>query len=136
MLQALKNTEIHITQDYDYGILIRISPEGKTSVYNPHRPSNAARLSITEIDKDAQTITIKNDSALLDLSGYMIFSERGSELFVFPQGSLIAQGRSITVACKGGKGDYIWADKKVWHAKKADAGVLYDPFGSEIDRLE
>jgi len=134
VLQALKQAEVHITQDYDCGVLVRISTEGKTSVYDPHRPPNAARLFITGIDKDAQTVTIQNDGALLDLSGYMIFSERGSELFVFPPSSLIAQGRSITITCEGGEGDYIWPDKKVWATKKSDAGVLYDPYGAEIDR--
>lgn len=136
VLKALQSADTHITQDYSSGVLLSIAPGGNIKVYDPPRPESGARLLITGVDKDAQTVTLKNDGALLDLSGYMVFSEKGSELYVFQQGAIIAQGQSITLACEGGSGDYIWPDKKVWSAKKADPGVLYDPYGGEIDRFE
>ena len=69
-----------------------------------------------------------------DLSGWFIWSEKGSELFVFPQGASIRAGVPLVVACRGGRGDYIWDDKKVWGDKADEAGVLYTSGGAEAAR--
>ncbi len=134
---ALGGAQIHITQDYGCGVLLRIDKDGNIAVSDvSHDDASPALLSIMNIDKAAQTITLHNDGEAADISGYMIFSEKGGELFVFPEGSQAAKGQTLTVACEGKNGDYIWhGEKQVWNTKKNDAGVLYDAYGNALCRV-
>ena len=123
---------ILITQDYACGIKMDIDMDGIISVSDLQAVPATADLEVTGIDTVNQIITIKNNGQFVDLSEYFIVSERGSEMFVFQEGSTIEMGQTITIACKGGTGDFIWDDKNVWHKTKSDAGTLYDCNGNEI----
>ena len=138
VLEALSGAEIHITQDYRYGLMLAVSADGSMKLYAPETPqSSSSSLSIIGIDKKAQTITIRNEGEKTDISGFMILSEKGGELFVFPEGTQIDPGQSLSVAAYGGVGDYIWdEEEKPWNSKKADAGILFDQFGNELFRLD
>jgi competence protein ComEC len=129
---ALKGARILITQDYKCGVLLTVDAKGIIKISDPQAEKSNAKIEILKIDKSTQTVTLKNNGDDIDISGYFIYSERGSEVFVFPEGTMFKAGQTLTVACTGGKGDFIWEDKKVWNAKKDDAGILYDAYGNEV----
>ena len=134
VVSALKGAEVFVTQDYPYGILLTVDADGKIDVSDPRPEGNNAKIEILELDKNAQTITLINNGEAADISGYFIFSENGLEVYVFPDGTYMQAGETISVACKGGQGDLIWDEKKVWKTKKEDTAVLYDRFGNELSR--
>lgn len=131
---ALEGAQIFVTQDYECGVLLTFDTEGTINFSNPQAGKSSAKIEILKIDKSTQTVTLKNNGDDIDISGYFLYSERGSEVFVFPEGTLFKAGQTLTVACTGGKGDFIWEDKKVWNAKKDDAGIFYDAYGNEVSR--
>ncbi len=133
VLDALDGSQIFVTQDYECGILLT-AKDGKVEISNPEAPAKTADIAIQEIDKEMQTVTLINNGVDADLSGYFIISEKGSEFFVFPQGAMLAAGQTLTVACRGGQGDYIWDDSKVWSKKDDEAGALYDAYGNELSQ--
>lgn len=134
VISLFDGARVLVTEDFTRGALLRVSASGEIEISNPLPPSPNADIEIVEIDKNAQTITLINNGAETDISGHMIFSQRGSEVYVFPQGIVMKAGQVLTIACSGGDGDLIWNDKKVWHSKKDDVGVLYDRYGNELSR--
>ncbi len=135
VLSALSGAEIYITEDFPIGVLLEIRHDGEIKITAPTVTHESAKLSITEINKEAQTITIQNDGDCSDISGYMIFSQKGGELYVFPSGTVLAPGQTIRLAGEGGTGDFIWQEEtKPWNQKKEDTAVLYDRYGNEILR--
>lgn len=134
VISNFKSSKILITQDFMYGIKLSVDNYSNIDVNELEPVKNNVDIEITGIDTDKQTIVIKNNAQQTDISGYFIFSERGSEVFVFPEGSVIDAGQIIIIACSGGTGDYIWDEKNVWNKKNPDIGVLYDCFGNELSR--
>lgn len=131
---ALSGARVLVTQYYECGILLTLDAEGTIDISDPQAGKSDAEIEMLKIDKNAQAVTLKNNGSDIDISGYFIYSERGSEVFVFPQGTLFEAGKTLTVACTGGRGDFIWEDKKVWNTKKDDTGILYDDKGNEVSR--
>jgi competence protein ComEC len=133
----LKPAATLLTQDYIYGIKMTVDIDGKVNISDLEPVRATANMEVVSIDNVQQTITIKNNGETTDISGYFIFSERGSEVFVFPAGSIIDAGQSITIVCSNSDitGDYVWDDKNVWHRSNTDTGILYDNFGNELSRL-
>lgn len=135
VLALLSGAHVAVTQDYVSGVLLT-AKDGAVTLSDMPVPEPAADVAIQEIDKDAQTITLVNRGAeKADLSRFFIWSMKGSEVFVFPQGAALAAGDTLTVACRGGSGDYLWDDKKVWSGKADEAGILYDAYGTELSRM-
>ena len=134
VLTALGDARVAVTQDYRCGVLLT-ARDGNMQITDPQPPEAIADIAIQEIDRDDQTITLVNHGGDADLSGYFIISEKGGEIFVFPRGASLAAGKALTVSCRGGGGDYIWDEKKVWSSKDSEAGVLYDAYGNELSRM-
>jgi hypothetical protein len=131
VVSALNGADIYVTQDYTLGAVLT-ARDGLLTAADLVPQSVEASVSIS-IDAAAQTATLSSD-ADIDLSGWFIWSEKGSELFVFPQGAAIKAGTPLIVACRGGTGHYIWDDKKVWSDKADEAGVLYTGSGALVAR--
>jgi len=131
IISALGGADVYVTQDYALGVLMT-AKGGEQDVADLAPPEVDVPISIS-IDKTAQTVTLLSETDA-DLSGWFIWSVKGSELFVFPQGAAIRAGVPLVVACRGGSGDYIWDDKKVWSDKADEAGVLYTSGGAEAAR--
>lgn len=131
VIRALGGADVYVTQDYTLGVLMT-AKGGELDVADLAPPEVDVPISIS-IDKTAQTVTLLSETDA-DLSGWFIWSVKGSELFVFPQGAAIRAGVPLVVACRGGSGDYIWDDKKVWSDKADEAGVLYTSGGAEAAR--
>jgi len=142
ILEAFRKmgAEIHVTQDYDIGIHMTIHKDGTYEIRDAHIETEpAASLEIVSASKTDQTTVIRNTGdAEADISRYFLFSERGSEIFVFPPETVIGAGEEITVACSGSDTEtpYIWKEKRVWNKNKDDNAVLYDISGNILDQAE
>ncbi|MGN1345292.1 MAG: lamin tail domain-containing protein, partial [Eubacteriales bacterium] len=131
--------EIFITDEYDLGLLCRIAPDGKITMKNAEADDASADVRFVSISKEKQTAVIKNhDKKTVDLSGWFIISERGGEIFRFPDGAVIEPGEEKTIACIDAKGtsDFLWKDTSVWNKNKDDAGRLVDRYGNVVDVME
>jgi competence protein ComEC len=135
VIAALNGSKVLVTEDYTCGILLTVSNNGEIKISDPQPEKTHSSVEILKIDNNSQTVTLINNGDDADISCYFIFSEKGSEVFVFPEGTLIKAGQRLTLACKGNEGDLIWDDKKVWSAKKEDIGILYDCYGNELSRV-
>ena len=126
--------EIAKTQEAEEGVLV-VCRSGSLNVeYTsfPDPPEKATGVTVSGKDQKNDSVTILNNgNADVDLSGWFLFSERGGETFVFPEGSILKAGQEITVSSLSSKtaGDYVWQDKKIWHKSKEDCAVLYDAYG-------
>ena len=93
-------------------------------------------LSDKSAKKDAISLT-NHGKEKVDISGWYILSERGSQMYVF-RDTVLQPGQKVTITSQSSddQGDLVWPDKKVWHKSKADAAYLYDAYGRLIDELQ
>ena len=80
---------------------------------------------------------VQNAGPDRDMTGWYLFSDKGNELFAFPEGCLFPSGGTLTVgtlSSREGSFDLLWNDKKVINQKKADGITLYDRYGRAVDR--
>jgi len=137
LLEA-QNTSVYVTQECTGGILLRLRA-GEVSAERVNVPEPAAGVALTDVIPGEDLITLENrGDAAADLSGWYLYSARGSEMFFFPEGTELSPGETLTVGTKTSKGnsyDLFWDDKKVIHAKKEDSVFLYDACGSVVSVL-
>lgn len=128
---------VHVTEDYDTGILVTIEADGSYTVENARIQQNThAPLTFSAVSADEQTVDIRNNGTeAVDMSGYFLFSKEGSEIFVFPKGTILAPGKTVSVAGKGSAipADFVWDESKPWSKTKKDTAILYDKYGNILD---
>lgn len=131
---------LYQTQDAQSGVLVTID-QGEVTAnlmdYNDFPAVNKSVV-IADVDNEDDCIILRNDGkAPADVSGWYIVSEKGSQIFVLPEGTAIAPGGELTIGSQSSKakGDLTWPDKKVWHKSKEDAALLYDVYGRLIDQM-
>ena len=131
---------LYQTQDAQSGVLVTID-QGEVTAnlmdYNDFPAVNKSVV-IADVDNEDDCIILRNDGkAPADVSGWYIVSEKGSQIFVLPEGTAIAPGGELTISSQSSeaKGDLTWPDKKVWHKSKEDAALLYDVYGRLIDQM-
>ena len=130
ILKNLCYSDVYLTENFECGVLIKYNKKGNLLVSDPKIPKIKSKLSITKVDKENQTLYISNKGGRHDLSGYFIISAGGDKLFVFPEGSYVGKKKTISVACKGGTGDYIWNEENIWTTEGKDKARLYDKYGN------
>lgn len=137
VIAALGDAQVYVTQDSTCGYCLTIAPDGSMQVEDVAVQDTAqSTVSIVSVDKQAQLVTLQNSGEAVSLAGYLLFSERGGECFVFPQDAQIQQGETLTVGCLGGTGDYAFGEDQVWSKKKDDPAALYNERGQQISRFE
>ncbi len=143
VLKLLKasGARIALTEQAEAGVLVTVSGGQASMQLMRYAPWPEAVTDVVLSDKSVaqDAVCIRNGGGdTVDLSGWFIFSERGGETFVFPDGTQIAPGQEITITSLSseGQGSFVWPDTKVWHKSKDDAAQLCDPYGRMIDRLE
>lgn len=127
-----------VTQECTGGILVRLSG-GVPSVERIDLPAQPCNVSIVSLAVDADRITLENQGIQsADLNGWYLYSDRGGELYVFPDGASLAPGASLTVGTSSTRAstDLFWDDKKVIHRSKADRMTLYDPNGLPVSSMD
>ncbi len=128
--------EVYITDEYGLGLLAEISADGIVTWTEIRSLGDAVKVEINDVSKDNQLLTLKNKSGRdTDISGWMIYSDRGHEYFVFPEGAVIPSGGTVTVGCRDYEGipDYEWNVSEAWHGTKKDKAFLYDNYGNLVD---
>ncbi|MBQ8333329.1 MAG: MBL fold metallo-hydrolase [Clostridia bacterium] len=128
--------EVFVTDEYGLGLLCEIAPDGGITWTEMKQEGETVKVKIDSVSKTEQVLTLKNKSGRdVDLSGWLIYSDRGHEYFVFPEGAVIASGAAVTVACRDydGAADYEWSVSGAWHESKKDKAYLYDSFGNLVD---
>jgi hypothetical protein len=135
---AAVGAEVLITDEYDLGVLCEIAHDGTITMENAVWGHVSDDIEFVRISKEEQIAVLRNNgSEDLALAHWFLASDRGGELFRFPDDAVIAAGSEITVACNDYKGeaDYKWGDAKVWNKTKDDRGILYDRHGNIIDDM-
>ena len=134
-LQAAGSTVV-VTQDAEMGLLVTLTG-GKAAVkaVDIEAPAVSGPY-IARVDPDDDTITLgATGSAAVKLGGFYLYSDRGDELYAFPDGATLSPGATLTVGTHSTDGSYdlLWDDKKVVNKKKTDTFYLYDPYGRVVD---
>ncbi len=127
--------EVYRTEDSTLGWLVQMQKEGHTvsDARITHAPGG--KLVIENISRENQTITLVNKGDMLDVAGYCIYSDRGDEVFVFPNGTILDGGEKITIGCAGTSCDLLWpGETSIWHKTKEDTAWLYDRWGNLLDK--
>ena len=129
-------TTVVVTQDAGMGLLVTLEG-GKAAVkaVDIEAPPVSGPY-IADVDPDDDTIALGNSgSATVDLSGFYLFSDKGDELYAFPEGTTLSPGVTLTVGTNSTDGNYdlLWDDKKVVNKKKTDTFYLYDDYGRIVD---
>jgi len=143
VLATLKRagTQVAVTQNAKGGILATLL-NGKANaeaVEWTNLPEISVSLRLVGVDADQDVVTLKNNGAeAISLGGWYVFSSRGQEIFFFPENASLAPGLAVRLgssqtpdAC-----DWRFDDKNVWHNKKKDVAVLYDPYGRAVDQMD
>ena len=139
-LLSAAGVKVYETQYAQSGVLVTID-QGETSANLMHYndfPDAAQGVAIAGVDNQDDRITLRNTGkAPADVGGWYILSDKGNQIFVLPQGTIIAPGGKLTISSLSSeeKGDLVWPDKKVWHKSKEDAALLYDVYGRLIDSM-
>ena len=128
--------EVVVTQEATGGILVKLNG-GNASVERDDLFETWTSVLIGSVNADEDTIVLSNFGEAQDLSGWYIFSDKGNEMFMFPEGTVIGSGESLTVGTKStsGRADLVWDDKKVIHKSKTDVITLYDRQGLPVSSM-
>lgn len=132
--------KVVVTQDAGEGVLVTLTDGTASVIMLPEAqlPAVASDVVISDRSNAQDTVSVRNNGeAAVNLSGWYLYSERGKEIFVFPEGTVIAPGQTINIGTLStpGETDLLWPDENVWHDKKEDTAYLYDVYGREMDSL-
>ena len=142
VLRRLEELGSQVVQTQTAGDAVRVTLTGdvlKVETLTFSLPAQTAQVVLADKSIAQDAVTLRNDGdTTADLSGWYLFSEKGKELFVFPQGAALAPGASCTVVTLSTEsaGDYLWQEERVWHETKPDTAVLCDVYGREVSRLD
>ena len=135
------DVSIYQTQDADSGVLVTID-QGEVTAnlmgYAEFPVANQA-VSIANVDNQDDCITLRNSGkTAAEVGGWYIVSDKGSQIYVLPEVTMIAPGGELVIGSQSTKGtaDLTWPDKKIWHKSKEDAAFLYDVYGRLIDSMK
>ena len=137
VVAALKNNgaKIVLSEQFSVGALLTIAQDGAMNVSDPPQSAAEEKLLLSEPDREQQAITVSNiGENAVQLQNFFLFSERNSEIFVFPS-YLLKPGESVTVSCTA-VGDLMWPLEKVFGKKKSNPTALYNAAGNLICRVE
>ena len=88
------------------------------------------------VDRRAETAQVTNTgTGPVNLTGWQLVSVRGNQVFLFPAGTTLAPGASVTVTsgptAKTGAGFLLWTNGNIWN-NDGDPGQLIDPDGTVV----
>ncbi len=129
-------SEVFVTDEYSLGIMITVTPDGITLEDVTCGDAEYDKIKLDKVSKTDQTATLINEGKTdADISGWWITSDRGGEVYRFPEGTVVPAGGKLVLVCRGSnaQGDLIWGESKVWHESKSDMASLIDNFGNLID---
>ena len=128
--------EVFVTEDCSLGLRFDIGKDGAITASDVKPLGEEKKIKLESVSKELQTAVLYNKTLEeVDISGWYIVSDRGGEVFRFPEGSVIGAGEEFVLACRGydGDADCVWNEDSVWHKTKSDRASLIDSFGRLID---
>lgn len=133
--------EVYQTQQAESGILVTLQNGAASAQLMDYKtlPPAATNVRLEAKEPEADHIRIRNySSAAIDLSRWYMISERGGEMFVLPDGTMLQPGEVLVISTLSSDmpGDVLWPEEKVWHKSKSDTACLYDVYGRLVDTLE
>ncbi len=130
-------SEVYVTEDCGLGLMMEIKSDGISAISTAGvQSADAEGLKIDSVSKAEQSVVLVNEGRTdADISGWWITSDRGGEIYRFPEGTVVGAGESLTLVCRGSDatGDLVWGESKVWHESKSDKAALIDRLGNLID---
>lgn len=130
--------ECAVTQDGELGILATLT-NGNVAWEYVNVPADKETVSLREVVAGDDIIVLYNENAAaVDLSGWYLFSDKGEEMYIFPNGTAINADSRLIIGTESSEDDDIdlmWPEKKVIHKSKTDVITLYDRYGRAVDRL-
>lgn len=123
--------QVAVTQDCTGGVLVRLTNR-VASVEFIDLPEPIETVVVKDVLAEDDLITLYNSGAeAQSLNGWYLYSDRGGELFVFPEETVIGAGQYLTIGSNSTEQsvDLRWNDKKVVHKSKTDVIALYDENG-------
>ena len=85
-----------------------------------------------EVDLAEDLLTLRNGGKeTIALDGWIIYSTRGEDCVVLPDGLTLPAGRSLTLGTRatGVQADVTLDNKRIWHKSKYDLCIVYDACG-------
>lgn len=132
VVSALGGASVYTTQDCPIGVLISWNAAGEPVVSSPAAEESYPALTISDIHKKRQTVTLVNDgTAAIDLSGCVLFSSRTDAALRFPDGTTLAAGETLTVGSD--QAIPFPGEDKPLSTKKSNTLSLYGRYGTLID---
>ena len=125
-----------VTQDAGLGVGVKLSGGAARAAYVNIDPPAAEGIYIESVVPGDDLVTVANAGEARDMTGFYLYSDRGGELYAFPDGYALAAGARVTVGTRSSpEGTYqlLWDDKKVVHKSKEDVFELYDGWGRLAD---
>jgi len=106
----------------------RAAIDAKKGIWSEHHPDPTynRNLRVLAINHIAEYILLKNENTMdIDISGWTITSDYYTQLFVFPQGTIIPVGESFKVVSGSNsqQGRFLWTTDNVWHDRRANAAI-------------
>ena len=139
VIRALQTAGAEILNTQQAGKGIRIRAEAGKIAYEylsfDTFPPKAEGIVIREKNIKNDSLTLENTGkTAVDLSGWYVYSERGEEMFVIPEGTVLEAGKQLMISALDSSkaGDLVWKQKKVWHKTKEDCAILCDVYGRII----
>ena len=131
-------TACHVTQDAGLGLRVVLSGGRAAVEYVDADAPARDDLYIAEVVPGDDLVTVANPGPDCDLTGWYLHSDRGDELFAFPEGYVLPANAAVTVCTRSSDGGYdlLWDDKKVVHPSKTDVVALYDGWGRPVDERD
>ena len=128
----------HVTQDAELGLLVTLENGAARVDYVDIAVAANDTVTVQSVVPGDDLITLANRGGDCDLSGWYLYSDRGNELYAFPEGTVIPANGTLTVGTRTSDGDYdlLWNDKKVIHKSKTDTLMLFDAFGRFVDSMD
>ena len=125
----------HVTQDAGLGLLVTLQSGTPKVDYVDISLPVSGDVCVQRVIPGDDLVTLVNNGSACDMTGWYLYSDRGGELYPFPDGYVLPAGGSVTVGSKSSDGGYdlLWNDKKVIHKSKSDTIYLYDRFGRYVD---
>ncbi len=132
--------QVVVTQDAGEGIFVTLTAGTAEATMLPaaELPPQTTGIVLSDRSNAQDTVSIGNQGKdTADLSGWYVYSDKGKEIFVLPEGTTLAAGEALNIGTLSTEGDtdLVWPDENVWNDKKEDVAMLYDAYGRLIDEL-
>lgn len=127
-----------VTQDAGLGLNVTLTGGQPAVTAVDIDAPRASGVVIQSVVPGDDLITLRNDGADCDMTGWYLYSDRGNELYAFPAGYVLRAGETVTVGTNSsddGTYDLLWDDKKVVHKSKRDDIALFDGWGRVMDAM-